>query len=287
MSAFNAYHYIALGCAAVVLSIIGALTIFVRSLSKRGASKRAVERLRNLPHGEPLAPLPAASPEMLLPISGEVPPTLEHTEPLEVQPTVNVSQTVSPAVQPTLERAEPLEVEQVARAEVPLPANPIVEPILQRAGPLAVQPVVRTEAPQPVGAQVRPILERAEPLEVQPAATRPELPLPVGSKVWAVCKFGSVPKGTPGIVTGIADGRFIWQSPMYLCTFADNRKVRARPKDIEAHNHAHSLQELEQPNLGAIQSRRMILRAQQIQRPTHRPFVGKTKAPNEIAEVNT
>lgn len=259
MSAFNAYHYIALGCAAVVLSIIGALTIFVRSLSKRGASKRAVERLRNLPHGEPLAPLPAASPEMLLPITGEVPPTLEHTEPLEVQPTVNVSQTVSAAVQPTLERAEPL----------------------------AVQPVVRTEAPQPVGAKVRPILERAEPLEVQPAATRPELPLPVGSKVWAVCKFGSVPKGTPGIVTSIADGRFIWQSPMYLCTFADNRKVRARPKDIEAHNHAHSLQELEQPNLGAIQSRRMILRAQQIQRPTLRPFVGKTKAPNEIAEVNS
>jgi len=228
MSAFNAY--IALGCAAIVLSIIGAVIIFVRSLSKRSASERAVERLWNLPGGKPLAPLPTASPEMLSPVSGKVPPTVEHREPPEVQPTVNVSQTVSAAVQPTVERAEPLAVQAVA---------------------------------QPVGANVRSFLEHAEPLEVQPTATRPELPLQVGSKVWAVCKFGSVPKGTPGIVTGIADGRFIWQAPTYLCTFADNRKVRARPKDIEAYNHAHSLQELEQPSLGAIQSRLMISRAQQ------------------------
>src|SRR5215510_155494 len=240
MNAFNAYF--ALGCAAIVLSIIGAVIIFVRSLPKRGASERAVERLRNLPGGKPL-PLPTASPEMLLPVSREVPPTLEHTEPLEVQPTVNVSKTVSAAVQPTLERAEPL----------------------------AVQPVTRAEVPQPVGAKVRSFLEHAEPLKVQPAAARPELPLQAGSKVWAVCKFGVVPKGTLGIVTGTANGRFGWQSPMYLCTFADNRKVRARPKDIEAYNHAHSLQELEQPNLGAIQSRHMISRAQQSlsrQRPT-------------------
>jgi hypothetical protein len=208
MSTFNAYHSIVLGCVAIVLSITGALIIFVRSLSKRGASKRAVERLRNLPGGKPLAPPPAASPEIHLPVSGEAPPTLEHTEPLEVQQTVNVSQTVSAAVQPTSARAEPL----------------------------ATQAVVRREAPQP-GAKVRSFLEHAEPLEVQPAATHPKLPLPVGSKVWAVCKFGSVPKGTPGIVTGTADGRFIWQSPMYLCTFADNRKVRARPKNIEAYNH--------------------------------------------------
>jgi hypothetical protein len=234
MSAFNAYHYIALGCAAIVLSIIGSLIIFIRSQSKRGASKRAVERLRNLPGGKPLAPLPATCPEMLLPVSGEVPPTLEQTEPLEIQPTENVSQTVSAVIQPTLQRAEPL----------------------------AIRAVVSTEAAPPVGTHVRSFLEHAEPLEVQPAAARPELPLQVGSKVWAVCKFGSVPKGTPGMVTGTVEGRF-WHSPMYLCTFADNRKVRARPKDIEAYNHAHSLQELEQPNLGAIQSRHMLSRAQQ------------------------
>ena len=91
MSAFNAYHYIALGCAAVVLFIIiqyfSALITFVRSLYKRRASrKHAVERLRNLPRGEPLEPLPAVSPEIPLPVSG-VPPTLEHAEPLEVHPT--------------------------------------------------------------------------------------------------------------------------------------------------------------------------------------------------------
>jgi hypothetical protein len=101
------------------------------------------------------------------------------------------------------------------------------------------------------------------------------LSLPVGSKVWAACKFRSVPKGTPGIITSIADGRFFWQSPMYLCTFADNRKVRARPKDIGAYNHAYSLQELEHPNLESVQSRRMILRAEQLlsrQRPAHPPY---------------
>lgn len=252
MSGFNAYHHIALGCAGIVLSIIGAVIIFARSVPKRGASKRAVERLRNLPGGKPLAPLPAASPEMLLPVSSEVPPTVEQTEPLEVQRTLNASQTVSAAAQPTFEHVEPL----------------------------AFQARVRTEVSQPVVAKVRSFLAHAEPLEVQPAAARQELPLPIGSKVWAICKFGSIPKGTPGIVTSIADGRFIWQSPRYLCTFADNRKARARPKDIEAYNHAHSLQELEQPNLGAIQSRHMISRAQQLlsRQPTHPAFAGKTKS---------
>lgn len=253
MSGFNAYHYIALGCAAIVLSIIGAVIIFARSPPKRGTSKRAVERLRNLPGGKPLAPLPAASSEILLPVSSEVPPTLERTEPLEVQRTLNASQTtVSAAAQPTFEHAEPL----------------------------AFQARVRAEVSQPVVAKVRSFIEHAEPLEVQPTAARPELPLPIGSKVWAVCKLGSVPKGTPGIVTGIAGGRFIWQS-QYLCTFADNRKARARLKDIEAYNHAHSLQELEQPNLGAIQSRHMISRAQQLlsrRQPTHPAFAGKTKS---------
>jgi hypothetical protein len=324
MSAFNAYHYIALGCTAVVLFIIiqyfsGALITFVRSLYKRHASgKHAIERLRNLPRGEPLEPPPAASPEIPLPASGEVPPTLEHAEPLEVQPAANaeVPLPVGVEVQPILEHAEPLEVQSAASAEVSLPVCAKVEPSLERAELLEVQPgvsaevpppvgakvepnpegaepevqpAVSTEVPLPVNAKVRPILERAEPLEVQPAA-RPELPLRVGSKVWAVCEFGSVPKGTPGIITGIADGRFFWQSPTYLCTFADNRKVRARPKDIEVHNHGHSVQELEHPNLGSILSRRMTLRAQQLlsrQRPTHLPLAGKTKVPNEIAEINT
>src|SRR6476469_9162635 len=123
MSAFNAYHYIALGCAAIVLSIIGSLIIFIRSQSKRGASKRAVERLRNLPGGKPLAPLPATCPEMLLPVSGEVPPTLEQTEPLAIRAVVSTEAAppVGTHVRSFLEHAEPLEVQPAAaRPELPL-----------------------------------------------------------------------------------------------------------------------------------------------------------------------
>jgi len=83
MSALNAYHYIALGCAALVLFIIiqyfsSALITFVRSLYKSRASrKHAVERLRNLPRGEPLELQPAVSAELPLPVGVEVQPILE------------------------------------------------------------------------------------------------------------------------------------------------------------------------------------------------------------------
>jgi hypothetical protein len=478
-NAFNAYHYIALGCAAVVLFIIiqyfGALVDFVRSTFKRRASrKRAVERLQNLPRGEPLKPQPAVSTELALPVGAEIQPApegaeplysgnsqrlhdsivrqnildalivdqptdavthrlseahpaastelprsvntkvepiLEPAEPLDVQPAVSAEAPllVGAEVQPILERVKPLEVQLAASTEAPLPAsaevqpilerevqlsastasvpvggeiqpapegaeplysgnsqrlhdsivrqnildalivdqptdavthrlseahpaastelprsvNTKVEPILEPAEPPDVQPAVSAEAPLPVGAEVQPILERTEPQvqptprpdlplpigtrvrpileraeprvqpaarpelplpistkvrpileragpQVQPAA-RPELPLQVGSKVWAVCKFGSVTQGTPGIITGAAEVRFFWQSPTYLCTFANNMKVRARPKDIEPYNHAHSLEELEQPDLKSIQSRRLTMRAEQLlsrQRPT-------------------
>ena len=240
-------------------------------------------------HAEPLEVQSAASAEVSLPVCAKVEPSLERAEPLEVQPAVSaeVPPPVGAKVEPILEGAKPLEVQPAVSTEVPLAVRAKVQPILERAKPLKIQPAVSTEVPLPV--HVRPIIEREEPLEPPPAATQ-GLPLQVGSKVWAVCKFGSVPKGTPGIVTGIADSRFFWQSPTYLCTFADNRKVRARPKDIEVHNHGHSLQELEHPNLGSILSRRMTLRAQQLlsrQRPTHLPLAGKTKVPNEIAEINT
>ena len=151
-----------------------------------------------------------------------------------------------------------------------MPVGAKVRPILERAKPLKIQPAVSTEVHLPVGAKVRPKIEREEPLEPRPAAAQ-GLPLPVGSKVWALCKFGPVTEGTPGIITGVTEVRFFWQSPMYLCTFANNMKVRARPKDSEPYNHAHSLEELKQSDLKSIQSRRMTLRAQQLlsrQRPT-------------------
>ena len=344
--AFNAYHYIALGCAAVVLFIVmqyfSALITFVRSIFTRRASrKRAVERLRSLPRGKPLEPQPAAGTELSLPVAAEVEPVLGRAEPLEVQPVVSteVPRPADAQVRPFLEGVEPQvpsgvsdetpapdgaqfqptvacveppysgnsqplrentvrqnildalmvdrqtdevkhglsEVQPAAGAKVLLPVSIKVEPILEPAEPLEAQPAARAEVPPPVGATLRPILERAGPRELQPVASS-ELPLQVGSEVWAVCKFGSVAEGTPGIITGVAAGRYFWQSPAYLCTFADNRKVRARPTDIEVYNHGHSLQELEHPNLGAILSRRMAVRAQQLlsrQRPTNPRFGGR------------
>jgi hypothetical protein len=51
-------------------------------------------------------------------------------------------------------------------------------------------------------------------------------------------------------------------------------KVHARPNEIEAYNHGHSLKELEQPDFGSILSRHMKLRVQQLlsrQRPSDAP----------------
>ena len=230
--ALDTYQYIALGCAALVLFIIiQSLIIFLLGTYKRRAdARRAVERLWNLPRGEPLEVQPAVSSGMLLPVGAEVQPILEHGEPLESQPAVS-------------------------------------------SGMLL-----------PVGTEVQPIPEHAEPPEVQPAVS-PEVPLPVGSKVWAVCNFGRVTEGAPGIITGAVDVRFFWQSPTYLCTFANNMKVHARPKDIERYNHGHSLEELEQPDFDSILSRRMTLRAQQLlsrQRPAHLPSAGSTECRTKL-----
>ena len=101
------------------------------------------------------------------------------------------------------------------------------------------------------------------------------MPLPVGAKVQAVRNVGPVKEGTPGIIRGVADISFLWWSrPAYLCTFAGNMKVHARPNEIEAYNHGHSLKELEQPDFGSILSRHMKLRVQQLlsrQRPSDAP----------------
>ncbi|MGC2823708.1 MAG: hypothetical protein WA322_05670 [Pseudolabrys sp.] len=108
-------------------------------------------------------------------------------------------------------------------------------------------------------------------------AVKPGLPLQVGTKVRAVRNVGPVKKGAPGIITGLTDSPLFWWSrPAYLCTFADNMKVHARPKLIEAFDHGYNLEELDQPDFTSSLSRQMMLRAQQLysgQRPT---FVGKT-----------
>ena len=209
---------------------------------------------------------------MPLQVGAEVEPILEHAEPLEVQSPVSaeVSLPVCVKVQPILECAEPLEVQSPckrgsasARRRQSCSADP-------RACKTATNPTSREHGSASAGWRQNPANSRARRTIRAPAIAAQGLPLPAGSKVWAVCKFGSVTQGTPGIITGVAEVRFFLGSPMYLCTFANNMKVRARPKDIEPHNHAHSLEELEQSDLKSIQSRHMTLRAQQLlsrQRP--------------------
>jgi hypothetical protein len=130
---------------------------------------------------------------------------------------------------------------------------------LERGAPPAPEPGL---APQ-IEPQVQPILEREELLEHKPAV-KLRLPLQVGTKVQAVRNFGPVKNGALGIITDVAELRVFWRSrPAYLCTFADNIKCHARPKQIEAYEHGYILEELERPDFAAILSRQMLLRAQQ------------------------
>jgi len=70
--------------------------------------------------------------------------------------------------------------------------------------------------------------------------------LPVGTRVIAVRNIGSVKEGAPGIVTGTL------KQPnsklFYLCTFADNKKVAARPSEIDKHDHGYALADMERPD---------------------------------------
>ena len=83
------------------------------------------------------------------------------------------------------------------------------------------------------------------------------LPLQIGTKIVAVGSFGPVKEGQPGIVTGIAEERWFWRlKPIYLCTFADNVKITARPKEVEDYDHGYSLTDLEATNFMSVQAAR-------------------------------
>jgi hypothetical protein len=160
-------------------------------------------------------------------------------EPLEPKPAVEpeLSLHVGTAVQTFLNRERPLEPEQE------------VKPVLLRVG-TGVQTYWNHEEPLTVGQEIKP-----------------ELPLKIGTKVQAVRAFGPVKVGTLGIITGVADvSLFRWSRPTYLCTFAGNIKVHARPKQIEAFDHGHRLDELEQLDFQSILSRRIMWRAQSVLR---------------------
>src|SRR5437763_2231910 len=72
------------------------------------------------------------------------------------------------------------------------------------------------------------------------------LVLKVGTKVIAVRNFGPIKEGAPGIITEIAEAPFFfWSRSIYLCTFAENLKVAAKPKEIDDYDHGYSLNDLE------------------------------------------
>jgi len=170
-----------------------------------------------------------------------------------------------------LECGEPPEPEPAVKPGLSPQIETKVQAVLEREELLEPEPAVKPGLSPQIETKVQAVLEREELLEPEPAV-KPGLPLQVGTKVRAVCDFGSVKKGAPGIITRLTDlPLFWWSRPAYLCTFADNMKVHARPKLIEAFDHGYKLEELEQPDFASILSRQMTLRAQQLfsgQRPT-------------------
>ena len=81
--------------------------------------------------------------------------------------------------------------------------------------------------------------------------------MPIGTRVVAVRDFGPVMVGQPGIITGTSEESFLWMSrKVYLCTFADNVKIAARPKEIDDHDHGYSLDDLENPDYLSVKAER-------------------------------
>lgn len=125
---------------------------------------------------------------------------------------------------------------------------------------------------------------QAADLDVPPepkAKNTQRLPLLVGTKVQAARNFGPIKEGTPGIITDVTDlSFFCWSRPTYVCTFAENKRVHARPRQIAAYEHGYSIEELEQPDFASNLSRQMTLRAQQL-------FRGQRSSPlrNTIAHT--
>jgi hypothetical protein len=117
--------------------------------------------------------------------------------------------------------------------------------------------------------------QAADPdVPLEPKSKRAQrLPLLVGTKIQAARNFGPIKEGTPGIITDVVDlSLFCWSRPTYVCTFAENKRVHARPRQIAAYEHGYSIEELEQPDFASNLSRQMTLRAQQfVSRATLKP----------------
>jgi hypothetical protein len=186
--AFNAYWFVALGCAAIVLFIIiqyfSTLISFVWGIYKRRASgKRAIERLRNLKHEEPPEPKPAVSPDSPLPVSAAVQPILDDAELPEPKPAVNPDLALQASAEaPILEPAEPPETDPGVSLELPLQASAEVQPILEPEERPEPGPAVSPDSPPQASAVVQPFLEPEEPPEPGPAVS-PDLPPQASAEV--------------------------------------------------------------------------------------------------------
>lgn len=64
--------------------------------------------------------------------------------------------------------------------------------------------------------------------------------LDVGSEIIAIKTVGPVRKGTRGVVTDMTRVPFLffWSRTVYLCTFAGNISLAARPGEIGGHGQA-------------------------------------------------
>jgi hypothetical protein len=187
-----------------------------------------------------------------------------------------------------LKRQKPPEPERAVKPGLPLQVGTDIQTVHNFEPPPEPELAVKPGLPLQVGtkAQTAQTVHNFEPPPEPELGLKPGLPLPVGTKVRAFRNFGPVKEGAPGIITSIADTpRFWWSRPAYLCTFADNMKVHAPPNKIEAYDHKHSLEELEQPDFESVLSRLMTSRAQQMlsrQRPASPP--GRVDVPSGLGE---
>jgi hypothetical protein len=89
-----------------------------------------------------------------------------------------------------------------------------------------------------------------------------QLSLPVGASIVAVRDFGPIRSGVPGMITGTAREPFFQGNrPVYLCTFANNMKSLARPRDVDSSDHGFTLDDLEAENSLEVKARRQAAEA--------------------------
>lgn len=207
----------------------------------RDDAQRAIERLKNLEYRKPLDPadIEALVQEIL---KQDVKPDLEQMENRHLRTQVE-------KVDTKLHR-QPQHFDEI---------DALIDEILEPHNP---------GDPKPVN-EAKPVF--ATPLQTLPDPARSnskvqsDLPLEPGTKIQAVRNLGSVKKGTPGIIIAKISASYFGLLPSrYQCTFANNIRTSARPKQIQTFDHPYNLEALEDPDFTSILSRQMMLKAQQM-----------------------